>query len=63
MLGSPFSGVNNVKVSLKSSNSAITDQTKNTKLSKDNSVLTFSPVVSELSLGVYQVLFEVETKS
>ncbi len=53
MLGSPFSGVKNVKVSLKSSNSAITDQTKNTKLSKENSVLTFSPVISELSLGLY----------
>lgn len=60
MRGSPVTGIKNVKVSLKSATNALTDATKNVVLNKDKNVLTFTPVVADLALGAYTVIFEVE---
>lgn len=60
MLGAPFTGIKSVKVSLKSAFSSLKDVTNKSKLQEASGVLTLSKL-AELELGVYSVLFEVET--
>lgn len=63
MLGSPVTGIKNVKVSLKSSTNALTDATKLAKINKENNIVTLTPGASELGFGPYTVIFEVESST
>ncbi len=61
MLGAAFSGIKNVKVSLKAGASAPTDISKHSKFQATQAVLTLTPPSNELDTGLYLVVFEVET--